>query len=553
MKKKLLALLTAVLMLTSLLAGCGGTPASGSSGSQSGEAAPVKQEVVFALQNLPDILDPNVTNNSFAAPFLDNLFEGLVAYDKDNNLVAGNAESWTISEDGLTYTFTLRDGLKWSDGSDLTAQDYLYTMKRILTPSTAALYVNMLTDYVAGAQEYYDALANGQEPDEEALGIKAPDDKTLVLTLKAPAPYYLGILAMYTFVPTQQAAVEAAPETWAQSAENYISNGPFKMTQYNFNESIVLEKNPNYWNAENVKLEKLTFRFILEPSTALSAFEAGEIDGFRTIPPADLPRLKAESDALQVAPSFATTYYMFNCQNEVLKDVRVRQALSLAVDRTALIENVLQTTDTPAYALVSPGYSVDGVDYTEGRSTYGLSPTADVEAAQKLLAEAGYPNGEGFPKLRLSYYTDANVKKIAEALQEMWKTNLGIDTEITVADWAVYYDSVQAGDYDICAMGWSADYLHPTTFFPLFVTGNVNNNSFYSNPEYDALYAQAAVMTDAQAAMEVMHQAEDMLMADMPFLPLYYRATTYMLRPGVKDVNMSPLAQLYFKDAYVAE
>lgn len=547
MKKKLCILLAAVLALTSVFTGCSNAPADDS------DASGAKQEVVFALQNLPDILDPNVTNNSFAAPFLDNLFEGLVTYDKDNNLVGGNAESWTISDDGLTYTFTLRDGLKWSDGSDLTAQDYLYTMKRILTPSTTALYLNMLTDYVAGAQEYYDALAGGGTPDEEALGIKAPDDKTLVITLKAPAPYYLGILAMYTFVPTQQAAVEAAPDTWAQSADNYISNGPFRMTEYNFNESIVMEKNPNYWNADNVKLEKLTFRFILEPSTALSAFESGEIDGFRVIPPADLPRLKAESDALQTVPSFATTYYQFNCENEVLKDVRVRQALSLAIDRTALIENVLQTTDTPAFALVSPGYTVDGVDYTEGRSNYGLSATADVEAAQKLLAEAGYPNGEGFPTLRLSYYTDANVKKITEALQEMWKNNLGINMEITVADWAVYYDSVQAGDYDIGAMGWSADYLHPTSFFPLFVTGNVNNSSFYSNPEYDEIYAKAAVMTDAAEAVKVMREAEDVLMADMPFLPLYFRAITFMLRPGVKDVNMTPLAQLYFKDAYVAE
>lgn len=325
------------------------------------------------------------------------------------------------------------------------------------------------------------------------------------------------------------------------------------MTEYNFNESIVMEKNPNYWNADNVKLEKLTFRFILEPSTALSAFESGEIDGFRVIPPADLPRLKAESDALQTVPSFATTYYQFNCENEVLKDVRVRQALSLAIDRTALIENVLQTTDTPAFALVSPGYTVDGVDYTEGRSNYGLSATADVEAAQKLLAEAGYPNGEGFPTLRLSYYTDANVKKVTEALQEMWKNNLGIEMEITVADWAVYYDAVQSGDYDIGAMGWSADYLHPTSFFPLFVTGNVNNSSFYSNPEYDEIYAKAAVMTDAAEAVEVMREAEDVLMADMPFLPLYFRAITFMMRPGVKDVNMTPLAQLYFKDAYVAE
>lgn len=551
MKKKLVALLMAAALMATMLAGCGKQGADDTPGGDGGTSA--TQELVFALQNLPDVLDPNVTNNSFAAPFLDNLFEGLVTYDKDNNLVGGSAEKWEISEDGLTYTFTLRDGLKWSDGSPLTAKDYLYTMKRILTPSTAAMYLNMLTDYVAGAQEYYDALAAGQTPNEEALGIKAPDDKTLVITLKAPAPYYLGILAMYTFCPTQQAAVEANPESWAQSAKNYVSNGPFMMTEYNFNESVVMVKNPNYWNAENVKLEKLTFRFILDSSTALTAYENGEIDGFRSVSAADLPTLKAESDALRTVPSFATTYYLFNCKNEVLQDLKVRQALNLALDRTALIENVLQSTDSPAYALISPGYSVDGVDYTEGRSTYGLSATADVEQAKKLLAEAGYPNGEGFPTLRLSYYTDSNVKKVVEAMQEMWKTNLGINVEITVADWAVYYDAIQAGDYDIGAMGWSADYLNPNSFLPLFVTDNVNNNAFYSNEEYDKLCAQAAVMTDDAAAMEVMRQAEDVLMEDMPFIPLYHRAITFMLDPSVQDANMSPLAQLYFKDAYIAE
>lgn len=555
MKKRISAIMALLLAASMTLASCGSsqssasTPAGESSSTASGSTAAggeLKQEITFALQNEPDILDPNVTSNSFASPFLDNLFEGLVAYDKENNLVAANAESWEISEDGLTYTFHLREGLKWSDGSPLTSQDYLFTFQRILTPVTAAQYLNMLTDYVVNAQEFYDGTATAED-----LGIKAPDEKTLVVTLKQPTPFFLSILTMYTFSPTKQAIVEAEPQKWAQSAENYISNGPFMMSEFNFGESVVLVKNPNYWDNANVTLEKVTFRYILDASTALSAFESGEVDGIRFVPPADLPRLKTESDALQIIPSFATTYYLYNFQNETLQNQKVRQALSLAIDRTAIIENVLQSTDSPAYGLVSPGYSVDGKDYADGRSSYGLSATANVEEAKKLLAEAGYPNGEGFPKLRLSYYSDTIVKKVAEALAQMWQQNLGIQVEITSADWKVFYDSVQKGDYDIAAMGWAADYLHPMSFLPLFYTNDVMNNSFYSNPAYDTIVNQAKTITDPAEAAAVMRQAEDVLMADMPFLPLYHRSIQFMMRPGVQDWNMTPLQRLFLKDAKV--
>ena len=554
MKKKVSAVLAILLAASMTLASCGssGQSSSTASGSSSqtepggATTGDVKQEITFALQNEPDILDPNVTSNSFAAPFLDNLFEGLVTYDQENNLVGGNAESWEISEDGLTYTFKLRPGLKWSDGSPLTSKDYLFMFQRIITPTTAAQYLNMVTDYVVNAQEIYDG-AKGMEE----LGITAPDENTLVITLKQPTPFFLGILAMYTFCPTKQEIVEAQPQEWAQSATNYVSNGPFLMSEFNFGESVVLTKNPNYWNAANVSLEKLTFRYILDASTALSAFESGEVDGIRNVPPADLPRLKTESEALQIVPSFATTYYLYNYQNETLKDAKVRQALSLAIDRTAIIENVLQSTDSPAFGLVAPGYSVDGVDYTEGRSSYGLSATANVEEARKLLAEAGYPDGQGFPKLRLSYYSDTIVKKVAEALQQMWKQNLGIDMEITSADWKVFYDNVQKGDYDIAAMGWAADYLHPMSFYPLFVTGDITNNAFYSDPAYDAIVTQAKTITDPAEAVKVMRQAEDVLMAQMPMLPVYHRSIIFMMRPGIEGYNMSPLQQLYFKDAKV--
>ena len=572
MKKKL-SLLMAVLMASSvILSACGGSSSSsaaagsdssasaGSSVSTAGGQTPAasgEQKIIFALHNEPDSIDPGITDNTFAIPILFNAFEGLVAYDTENNIVAADAETWEISEDGLTYTFHLRDNLKWSDGTPLTAQDYLYSIKRVITPATGAKYAYMVTDYIKGAAEYYDLLGSGTADEaaiaeaEANLGVTAPDDQTLVITLNNTTPYFLGILAMWTYAPVQQATVEANGDSWTQSPDTFICNGPFKVSAMSFGEGVTLVKNENYWDAANVQLEEVEYRYILDMSTALSAFESGEIDGMMSVPSADLPRLKAESDSLTIWPAFGTTYYLLNNAVEPLDDPLVRQALNLAIDRTALIDSVMQSTDTPALALVGPGYVVDGEDFTEGRSDFGLSTTAYVEEAQRLLAEAGYPNGEGFPTLRLGYYTDTVVKKVAEAMQQMFKQNLNIDLEITTADWAVYYEQVQAGDYDIAAMGWGADYLHPMSFLPLFETGSTQNYSNYSNPEYDALVEQARVEPDAQTAMDLMRQAEALMMEDYPFIPVFYRSYPMMMQTYVKGWSRSPLNYFYLKDAYV--
>ena len=573
MKKKL-SLLMAVLMASSvILSACGGSSSSGAASSSADPAAsgsaPVsatggktpaasgEQKIIFALHNEPDSIDPGITDNTFAIPILFNTFEGLVSYDTENNIVPADAESWEISDDGLTYTFHLREGLKWSDGTPLTANDYVYSIKRVVTPATGAKYSYMVTDYIKGAAEYYELLGSGTADEaaiaaaEANLGVSAPDEKTLVLTLNDTTPYFLGILAMWTYAPVQQGTVEANGDSWTQSPDSFVCNGPFKVSEMKFGEGVTLVKNENYWDAANVKLEEVSYRYILDMSTALSAFESGEIDGMMSVPSADLPRLKTESDALSIWPAFGTTYYLINNNVEPLNDPLVRKALNLAIDRTAIIDNVMQSTDTPALGLVGPGYTVDGVDFTDGRSDFGLSTTANVEEAQKLLAEAGYPNGEGFPKLRLGYYTDSVVKKVAEAMQQMFKQNLNIDLEITTEDWAVYYESVQAGDYDIAAMGWGADFLNPISFMPLFETGSTQNYTGYSNPEYDALVEQAKTEPDAKKAMELMQQAEALMMEDYPFIPVFFRSYPMMMQTYVKGWARSPLNYFYLKDAYV--
>ena len=511
-----------------------------------GVAADGEQEITLALENEPDGIDPNVTSNSFASPFLSNAFEGLVSLDENNELAPALAESWEISEDMLTYTFKLRPDLKWSDGTPLTANDFVYTIQRVLTPETAAQYLTMVTDYIVNAQEFYDG-----EVEADELGVSAPDENTLVIELKAPALFFLDILSMPVYSPVQQATVEANGDKWTLSPETYICNGPFKITEINMGESVVLEKNEFYWNAENVQLEKITFRYIKDSSTALTAFDRGEIDGQRSVPIADYPRLKMESDEFHIMPTYATTYYLINCGKAPYDNPLVRKAINLAIDRQAIIDNILQSGDMPASALVSPGYFVDGKDYVDGRPDFDILPTAQPEKAQELLAEAGFPNGEGFPTLELSYYTNPQVKPIAEAMAQMLQDNLNINVEITNEEWKVYYDGVQAGNYDVAAMGWGADYLNPMTFLPLYVSDDVMNNAFYSNPAYDEAVAKARLAPDAATAVADMRAAEEILMADYPMIPLYHRSTSLMMKDYVKGWVLTPTSNWYFKGAYV--
>lgn len=546
-----------VLAMILALTACGGdktetkesTSGSTTSTSESDKGtATGAQELTFVLHNEPDGIDPNVTSNSFASPFLTNCFEGLVTYDEKGEIVPGLAEKWEVSEDGKTYTFTLREGLKWSDGTPLTSQDFLYSIQRVLIPETTAQYVNMVTDYVVNAAEIYEKTKDVSE-----LGVTAPDDKTLVINLKAPTNFFVNILAMQVYSPVQKATIDAKGDQWTLSPESYVTSGPFKISEMNMGESVVLVKNENYYDAENVKLEKITFRYILDQSTALSAFESNEIDGFREIPAADLVRLKAESDDLYTLPQYGTTYYLINCSKEPYNNPKVRQALNLAIDRKSMIDNILQGTGTAAFSLVSPGYSVDGKVYEEGRSNFGLSDTANVEEAKKLLAEAGYPNGEGFPAINLSYYTNPQVKPIAEAIAQMLKDNLGVEVNISTEEWKVYYDNVQAGNYEVAAMGWGADYLNPMTFLPLFVSNDPLNNAFYSNPDYDAAVNAAKIEPDPLKSMELMRAAEDVLMKDYPFMPLYYRSTSLMMKPYVQGWYLTQTNSLFLKNVTISK
>ncbi|ONI39619.1 peptide ABC transporter [Candidatus Epulonipiscium fishelsonii] len=513
---------------------------------QAEPAEDVAQEMTFVLSNLPDGLDPGVTDNSFSKYVLYNTFEGLVTYDQTGSLVPGLAKDWSISEDGRTYTFNLRPDLKWSDGTPLTASDFVYSILRVATPETASRNLNMVTDYIVNAQEYLEGKIGAEE-----VGVKAIDDSTLEITLKEPISYYIDILSMWVYSPVQQATVEANGDAWSTKAETYVSNGPFKVSEMSISENVVLEKNENYWNADNVKLEKINFRYILDTSTALTAYEAGEVDGIASIPPTDYARLRAEDKGVKTYPTYGTIYYLINNGKAPYDNLKVREALNLALDRQLIVDNIVQLDTQPAYSLLPPGYEIDGIEITEGRGTFGMSPSAEVEKAQQALADAGYPNGENFPVLELSYYSDDVVKKVVEAMAQMWETNLNIDVEVSSNEWVLFYEDVMEEDYSVAAMGLTAYYFHPMGFLTSAKTGDIANLSVYSNPEYDALVEQIKTETDPNKSIELIRQADALVSDDYFLIPLYYKTSDILLHDNIQGAYMNAQATLFFKDTHV--
>ncbi|MGZ9811660.1 peptide ABC transporter substrate-binding protein [Pseudoroseicyclus sp. H15] len=510
-----------------------------------GAPAMAAGDLTYVVNNESATYDPGLTSETFAAPIIGNTFEGLVRFNEAGEIEPAMAESWEVSEDGLTYTFHLRDA-NWSDGQPVTAQDFVYAWTRVLDPAAGAMNPAMFY-LIDGAEAYY---ANGATGD---VAISAPDDKTFTFTLAQRVPYIMQLLTYTNFFPVREDMVEADPEGWTRSPETFIGNGPFKVSEFNFGESVVFEKNPEYYDAESVSLDTLTFRLIPEPTTALTAYESGQVDGIEAVPAPEIPRLMASDEGFMVVPSLGTTYAFFNPAVAPLDDVKVRQALSMAIDRQELIDFVMQSADVPALALVPYGMTIDGEDFRDGTDTFGLAPTAEVEAAQELLAEAGYPDGEGFPETVFVTYSSPPVERIIEAIQQMWKANLNIDVEIQASEWQVYYPEVQKVEYQIAQMGWGADYPHPMTFLDIFLSDSPNNLAGWQNEEYDAEIAAAKAATDEAESLADMREAEAILMNDHIILPMYHRYAYMMMSPEVEGFWRSTLNVPYFRDVTISE
>lgn len=499
MKHKIVCLLTALVSAALILAACGGK-AEVKTSAVMGDA-----EFIIGNGAEPQSLDPAKIQGVPEHRINMALFEGLVTYDpKTANAVPGVAKSWDISEDGMTYTFHLRDAV-WSDGTPITAKSFVDSWLRTLAPETGSPYVFMINMVVKGAEDF-----NTGKTDASAVAIKAIDDKTFEVQLTGPAPYAIDMFTHYAFNPMPMHTIEKFGADWIKPA-NFVGNGPFVLKEWVPQERITVVPSETYWNKENVHLSQITFLPIEESNTAFEKYKAGEIDWDTGIPVPRIDEVKVMPD-YQSAPLLSTYYYIFNVKNGPLQDVRVRKALTMALDRQELVDKVTKAGQVATCSMVPP---MEG--YIPGQGA-GYDP----EQARKLLAEAGYPDGAGFPSLTVIYNTLEGHKLIAEYVQESWKRNLGVDIKIQNYEWKTYIDKRNQHDFDITRAGWNGDYQDPNTFLELFLTGGSNNNGQYSNPQYDELMRKAATMKGGAERFKVLHDAESILLEqDQALLPMY--------------------------------
>lgn len=564
MKKKWTKMVSVILSLAlviSLFAGCGGDTEQ-----DDGSTAAESDMLIWRMRSEPRSLDPQLNYSSDGSHVIQNTYEGLYA-EKVGGIEPSMAESYDVSDDGLIYTFHLREGLKWSDGEPLTAHDFEYAWKRLCAPETGATTSFMMTNYIKGALEYLMGEGTADE-----MGVKALDDLTLQVELKSPVPYFINLTTFYSYFPCRQDIVEEYGDGWDKNPETSVSNGPFKLAEYQTGSHIILEKNENYWNAENVHINKIKGLMLEDASTALNGYEAGEIDVLQNPPLDEIPRLKAEDPNLQILPAIGNFSVNFNMDKEPLNDVNVRKALTLAIDRTKIVEQVTKGGEIPATGYIPSAFVFsDGSSFRkldENGNTlpeYGIDPTqAQIEEAQAALAEAGYPNGEGFPEIEYLYDTDEASKKIAEALQSMWKENLGIDVKLRNEDRSVFNENTIKGNYDICKGGWWADYYDPMSMFDIFLSYSGNNKSQWrwneqpnvaphdktlnpENKDFDNAINMVQQTTGAERD-EWLKKAESIIMENYVAAPVYYNTDVILINQSrVEGVGLSPVGFWCFK------
>ena len=543
MKKKLISLVLVAAMAFGMVA-CG------NSNSDSADKGSAVKELKVQVGPNPETLDPALNSAVDGGNVILHASQGLLTTDEEGHYQAGQAETWEVSDDGLTWTFHLRDGLKWSDGSDFTANDFVYSWKRVCDPDVAAPYAETVLGMVKG---YDEAMAG----DPDALAVSAPDDKTLVVELSSPCSYFEGLAAFATLSPVKESTVEENGDAWATAPESYISNGAFKMTEWVPDSYITFEKNENYWNADAVKLDKLTFLLIEDPNAAYSAYQSGEALLINDVPTEEIPSLEGNDD-FYIDPIIGTYYLSLNLNLKQFQDQRVREALSLAIDRKYVAETIMQGTYTPASNLLGEGWmDTDGSQFMDNAN--GGKPYIDVEnydanleKAKQLMADAGYPNGEGFPTITYSTNDAGYHIPLAEYLQKAW-AELGITVEVDKVEWSSFTPQRRSGDFEIARNGWVGDYSDPSNMLDLFCTTNGNNDGKYSNADYDAAMELSRTTLDATERSQALHEAEDIIMEDAGCIPVAYYNDFYLMSNKITGAWHSSTGFWYFMYADITE
>lgn len=551
------------------LAACGGnksgSTATSGNASSAGSSTGSINTAGFTVQygSNPETLDPALNSAVDGGNTIITVFETLLIINENNEAVPGQAESWTTSEDGLTWVFTMRDGLKWSDGSELNAKDFEYSFKRMANPNTAAPYAETCLGMIDGFEEaagFPDADGNPTvEPNPDALNVKASDDgKTLTIVLGYPCSYFDKIAAFAAMSPVQKATVEANGDAWCTSPDTYVCNGPYMITEWTPSERIVLTKNPNYvggWDSSKIVSDSITLLLLEDSSASYAAYNSGEAVLIKDVPTDEIPSLtKAEDGGDFYVDTILGTYYVsLNLKRDAFKDAKVRKALSLAIDRDYVANTIMQGTYSTADSIVGPGIVDEkGNFHDNGNAPYiSADYEANLAEAKKLLAEAGYPNGEGYPVIEYSCNDAGYHVPLAEYLQQAWG-DLGITLTISKMEWSSFTAARRAGEYDVARNGWVMDYNDPSNMLDLFCSGNGNNDGKYSNPEFDAAI-DASRVADVSEHFAQLHKAEDILMEDTGCLPIAYYNDYWLQSPSLKGIWHNPYGYWYFQYGYIEE
>lgn len=501
------------------------------------------REGVFHLGNgaEPQALDPHITSGVPEHRVIQSLFEGLVTKNPHTlEIEPGVAESWELSDDERVYTFHLNEQASWSNGDPVTAEDFRWSWQRALTPALGNQY-----NYMYFPIRNAEAFASGETTDFSEVGVTVVDDHTLEVELRAPTSYFLQTLDHQSMFPVHRATLEAYGSAsdrltqWARPG-NIVTNGAFELAEWRVNSHLRVEKSENYWDADNVSLNAIVFYPTENIMTEERMFRDGQLHMTKEVPLDKIPEYQVEQpELIQVAPYLGTYYYLINTEREPMDDVRVRKALAMSIDRELLMETVMNGLYDPAYAVVPP----DTLGYFPPK-TFEYDP----ERARELLAEAGYPDGEGFPRFEILYNTHEEHQKIAVAIQQMWGRELGISAGIHNEEWKVYLDTQENMNYDVSRRGWIGDYVDPYTFLDMFITDGGNNMTGYSDPRYDELILREGPREmDQDKRYEIYHEAETMLMEEMPVIPIYTYQSKHLKHPALKGAPPNILDYFNFK------
>ncbi len=488
----------------------------------------------LSIGSEPSDLDPQTVTGTGDAKIIQALFEPLVSYETGTLApVPALAERWEISADGLTYTFHLRHDAKWSNGDPVTAQDCVDSWRRILTPSLAADYAYFLY-LLRGAEDFN----KGRSADFSNVGAVARDARTLVVTLTHPAPYFLQILLNSPWRPIHLRSIAAVGDPYNRSTKwtlpgALVSSGPFVLKEWSLNRRVIVEKSPTYYDRAKVRLNALHFYPIDNIDAEERAFRAGQLHMTWALPLSKVVPLQREkSPALRIDPFLETYFFRLNVRKAPLDDVRIRRALSLAIDRDAIATKILPGGRQPAPTFVSPLL----VGYTPpARKAY------DPEAARRLLAEAGHAKGAGLPPIEILYNNSEILRLVGEAIQQMWSRELGIEVRLSNQEKKVVFANRRAGDYQVLLGSWTADYLDATTFLDMWLSDSGNNHTGWKSPAYDALAARALTIADPNARAAVLAEAETLVLDAAPIIPIYFNTHVYLLNPSVQGWQPTPM------------